>query len=116
MYEMLTGLVRTTATRSRFACVTSGSEAQRRLRLRLLSVQPPFYSQNLNIMYQQILNATLTFPADVALSAEAKSLLEGVRVAPSPSPSSTTLVDVEVDADLFVSGLLMIISSVLRSC
>lgn len=44
----------------------------------MLTGLPPFYSQNLNIMYQQILNATLTFPSDVTLSAEAKSLLEGL--------------------------------------
>jgi len=39
---------------------------------------PPFYSQNINIMYQQILNATLTFPSDVEISPEAKSLLGGL--------------------------------------
>ncbi len=50
------------------------------LRSSFSALQPPFYSQNLNIMYQQILNATLTFPSDVTLSAEAKSLLEGVRL------------------------------------
>jgi len=74
MYEMLTGLVRSPLQpASVYDCVRPYSFV-------LLSLlQPPFYSQNLNIMYQQILNATLTFPSDVTLSAEAKSLLEGVR-------------------------------------
>ncbi len=46
-------------------------------------LQPPFYSQNINIMYQQILNASLSFPPDVNISPEAKSLLEGVICQPT---------------------------------
>jgi len=42
----------------------------------MLTGLPPFYSQNINIMYQKILNGELRFPSHV--SAEAKSLLEGL--------------------------------------
>jgi len=42
----------------------------------MLTGLPPFYSQNINIMYQKILNGELRFPSYV--SAEAKSLLEGL--------------------------------------
>ena len=40
-------------------------------------LQPPFYSQNVNVMYEKILQAELKFPP--YLSAEARSLLLGVR-------------------------------------
>ena len=36
---------------------------------------PPFFSQNINIMYQKILNGELKFPAH--MSPEAQSLLSG---------------------------------------
>jgi len=42
----------------------------------MLTGLPPFYSQNINIMYQKILNGELRFPSYV--SAEAMSLLEGL--------------------------------------
>jgi serum/glucocorticoid-regulated kinase 2 len=42
----------------------------------MLTGLPPFYSQNINIMYQKILNGELRFPTYV--SQEAKSLLEGL--------------------------------------
>lgn len=42
----------------------------------MLTGLPPFYSQNINIMYQKILNGELRFPTYV--SAEARSLLEGL--------------------------------------
>jgi len=42
----------------------------------MLTGLPPFYSQNINIMYQKILNGELRFPSYV--SAEAQSLLEGL--------------------------------------
>jgi len=44
--------------------------------MKMLTGLPPFYSQNINIMYQKILNGELRFPSYV--SAEAKSLLEGL--------------------------------------
>ena len=43
-----------------------------------LCVQPPFYSQNINLMYEKILQAELSFPPYV--SQEARSLLMGVRI------------------------------------
>jgi len=42
----------------------------------MLTGLPPFYSQNINIMYQKILNGDLRFPSYV--SPEAQSLLEGL--------------------------------------
>ena len=42
----------------------------------MLTGLPPFYSQNINIMYQKILNGELRFPSYV--SQEAQDLLEGV--------------------------------------
>jgi len=42
----------------------------------MLTGLPPFYSQNINIMYQKILNGELRFPSYV--SSEAQSLLEGL--------------------------------------
>jgi len=42
----------------------------------MLTGLPPFYSQNINIMYQKILNGELRFPSYV--SPEAHSLLEGL--------------------------------------
>jgi serum/glucocorticoid-regulated kinase 2 len=42
----------------------------------MLTGLPPFYSQNINIMYQKILNGELRFPSYV--SQNAKSLLEGL--------------------------------------
>eukprot|EP01115_Flamella_aegyptia_P005059 TRINITY_DN2149_c0_g1_i2.p1 TRINITY_DN2149_c0_g1~~TRINITY_DN2149_c0_g1_i2.p1 ORF type:complete len:309 (+),score=81.45 TRINITY_DN2149_c0_g1_i2:500-1426(+) len=42
----------------------------------MLTGLPPFYSQNINIMYQKILNGELRFPSYI--SAEAKDLLEGL--------------------------------------
>jgi len=42
----------------------------------MLTGLPPFYSQNINIMYQKILNGELRFPSYV--SPEAQSLLEGL--------------------------------------
>jgi len=42
----------------------------------MLTGLPPFYSQNINIMYQKILNGELRFPSFV--SPEAQSLLEGL--------------------------------------
>lgn len=42
----------------------------------MLTGLPPFYSQNINIMYQKILNGELRFPSYV--SAEAQSVLEGL--------------------------------------
>jgi len=42
----------------------------------MLTGLPPFYSQNINIMYQKILNGELRFPSYV--SAEGQSLLEGL--------------------------------------
>jgi serine/threonine protein kinase len=42
----------------------------------MLTGLPPFYSQNINIMYQKILNGELRFPSYV--SADAQSLLEGL--------------------------------------
>jgi len=42
----------------------------------MLNGLPPFYSQNINIMYQKILNGELKFPAH--FSPEAQSLLEGL--------------------------------------
>lgn len=42
----------------------------------MLTGLPPFYNQNVNIMYEKILRAKLTFPA--YLSPEAKSLLAGL--------------------------------------
>eukprot|EP00010_Vexillifera_abyssalis_P006942 CAMPEP_0201550296 /NCGR_PEP_ID=MMETSP0173_2-20130828/6675_1 /ASSEMBLY_ACC=CAM_ASM_000268 /TAXON_ID=218659 /ORGANISM="Vexillifera sp., Strain DIVA3 564/2" /LENGTH=393 /DNA_ID=CAMNT_0047960229 /DNA_START=259 /DNA_END=1440 /DNA_ORIENTATION=+ len=44
----------------------------------MLTGLPPFYSQNINVMYQKILNGELRFPAYV--SAEAQSLLEGLLI------------------------------------
>lgn len=41
----------------------------------MLTGLPPFYSKHINVMYQKILNAQLTFPA--SMSDEARSLLEG---------------------------------------
>jgi len=40
--------------------------------------QPPFYSQNVNIMYQKILHGELRFPTYI--SEDAVNLLEGVRL------------------------------------
>lgn len=42
----------------------------------MLTGLPPFYSQNINIMYQKILNSELRFPSYV--SSEAQSLLDGL--------------------------------------
>jgi len=42
----------------------------------MLTGLPPFYSQNINIMYQKILNGELRFPSYV--SGDAQSLLEGL--------------------------------------
>lgn len=42
----------------------------------MLTGLPPFYSKHINVMYQKILNAQLTFPSTV--SNDAKSLLEGL--------------------------------------
>ena len=42
----------------------------------MLTGLPPFYSQNVNIMYQKILTGELRFPSYISL--EAKSLLEGL--------------------------------------
>jgi len=42
----------------------------------MLTGLPPFYSQNINIMYQKILNGELRFPSYV--SSDAQSLLEGL--------------------------------------
>jgi len=42
----------------------------------MLTGLPPFYSQNINIMYQKILNGELRFPSYV--SPDAQSLLEGL--------------------------------------
>lgn len=42
----------------------------------MLTGLPPFYSQNINIMYQKILNGELKFPSFI--SDDAKSLLEGL--------------------------------------
>jgi serine/threonine protein kinase len=42
----------------------------------MLTGLPPFYSQNINLMYQKILNGELRFPSFI--SAEAQSLLEGL--------------------------------------
>jgi len=42
----------------------------------MLTGLPPFYSQNINIMYQKILNGELRFPSSI--SPEAQSLLEGL--------------------------------------
>jgi len=42
----------------------------------MLTGLPPFYSQNINIMYQKILNGELRFPSYI--SPEAQSLLEGL--------------------------------------
>jgi len=42
----------------------------------MLTGLPPFYSQNINIMYQKILNGELRFPSYV--SADAQALLEGL--------------------------------------
>jgi len=42
----------------------------------MLTGLPPFYSQNINIMYQKILSGELRFPSYV--SAEAQSILEGL--------------------------------------
>lgn len=44
----------------------------------MLTGLPPFYSQNINIMYQKILNGELRFPSYIA--PEARSLLEAVRL------------------------------------
>jgi len=42
----------------------------------MLTGLPPFYAQNVNVMYQKILSGELRFPAHI--SEEAKSLLEGL--------------------------------------
>lgn len=42
----------------------------------MLTGLPPFYSQNINIMYQKILNGELRFPSYV--TGDAQHLLEGV--------------------------------------
>ncbi|KNC52144.1 AGC protein kinase [Thecamonas trahens ATCC 50062] len=42
----------------------------------MLTGLPPFYSQNVNVMYQKILGGTLTFP-DI-ISADAREVLEGM--------------------------------------
>lgn len=42
----------------------------------MLTGLPPFYSKHINVMYQKILNAQLTFPSFISESA--KSLLEGL--------------------------------------
>lgn len=42
----------------------------------MLTGLPPFYSKHINVMYQKILNAPLTFPSFISDSA--KSLLEGL--------------------------------------
>lgn len=42
----------------------------------MLTGLPPFYSQNINIMYQKILNGELRFPSYV--TGDAQNLLEGV--------------------------------------
>jgi len=42
----------------------------------MLTGLPPFYSKHINVMYQKILNAQLTFPSFISDSA--KSLLEGL--------------------------------------
>jgi len=46
------------------------------LMFEMLTGLPPFYSQNLNIMYQKILNGDLRFPSYI--SPEAQGLLEGL--------------------------------------
>ena len=42
----------------------------------MLTGLPPFYSPNINIMYQKILNGELKFPSHI--TPEAQNLLEGV--------------------------------------
>lgn len=42
----------------------------------MLTGLPPFYSKHINVMYQKILNAQLTFPS--SMSSQAQSLLEGL--------------------------------------
>lgn len=42
----------------------------------MLTGLPPFYSKHINVMYQKILNAQLSFPS--SMSEEAQSLLEGL--------------------------------------
>lgn len=42
----------------------------------MLTGLPPFYSKHINVMYQKILNAQLTFPS--YMSEDAKNLLEGL--------------------------------------
>jgi serum/glucocorticoid-regulated kinase 2 len=42
----------------------------------MLTGLPPFYSKHINVMYQKILNAQLTFPQ--SMSDDARSLLEGL--------------------------------------
>ena len=44
----------------------------------MLTGLPPFYSQNVNIMYQKILNGELRYPS--YLSPEAVALLDGVTI------------------------------------
>eukprot|EP01090_Pellita_catalonica_P021908 TRINITY_DN8329_c0_g1_i1.p1 TRINITY_DN8329_c0_g1~~TRINITY_DN8329_c0_g1_i1.p1 ORF type:complete len:424 (-),score=99.66 TRINITY_DN8329_c0_g1_i1:58-1329(-) len=48
------------------------------LMFEMLTGLPPFYSQNINIMYQKILTAELTFPSNTTISKDARKLLEGL--------------------------------------
>jgi serum/glucocorticoid-regulated kinase 2 len=44
----------------------------------MFTLQPPFYAQNVNVMYTKILSGELRFPSYI--SDQAKSLLEGVTI------------------------------------
>ena len=44
----------------------------------LLTGLPPFYSRNPNEIYEAVLSEQLTFPDDIKMSDECKSLLKGL--------------------------------------
>jgi len=68
----------------------------------MLTGLPPFYSQNVNIMYQKILNGELRFPTYI--SPEAQSLLEGFLTRDPDARLGTRGLD-EIKSHAFFKGI-----------
>jgi serine/threonine protein kinase len=69
----------------------------------MLTGLPPFYSQNINIMYQKILNGELRYPAYV--SAEAVALLDGLLTRDPERRLGTRTCGADLRAAPFFRGL-----------
>jgi len=69
----------------------------------MLTGLPPFYSQNINIMYQKILNGELRYPSYV--SAEAVSLLDGLLQRDPLKRLGTRTCAADIRAHAFYRGL-----------